>query len=71
MADSTAAPLWARYYDLTDCQPFFCDRDGIPRRRIEDIGRERRNGYAWYSTRPAQLFPLYEAWRRRFAQNDE
>ena len=66
VADSTAAPLWARFYDLTDCQPFFCDRDGVPRRHIEEIGRERRNGYAWYSMRPAQLFPLYEAWRRRY-----
>jgi len=65
VADATAAPLWARYYDLQSGLPFFCDRDGIPRPRIEDIGRERRNGYKWYCTRPSQLFPLYEEWCRR------
>ena len=40
---------WARFYDLEHCEPFFCDRDGVPKRRIEDIGDERRYGYAWYS----------------------
>ena len=49
VADSLAPNLWARYYDLELCQPFFCDRDGVPRRRLQDIGHERRNGYVWYS----------------------
>ena len=63
--DSTAGPLWARFYDLDHAEPFFCDRDGIPRRRLEDVGQERRGGYAWYTTRPASLFPLYEQWQKR------
>ena len=62
MADSTAGPIWARYYDLERCEPYVCDRDGVPRRHLEQIGWERRNGYAWYSDRPAALYPLYEAW---------
>ena len=60
--DSTAGPLWARYYDLRYCEPYVCDRDGLPRRRLEDIGHERRNGYAWFGNRPAELYPLYEKW---------
>ena len=44
--DPTAGPIWARYYDLKYCEPYVCDRDGLPRRRLEDIGHERRNGYA-------------------------
>ena len=64
--DSAALPLWARFYDLAAGEPFFCDRDGIPRRRLEEIGRERRGGYAWYITRPASLFPLYEQWQKSF-----
>ena len=60
--DSTAGPLWARYYDLKYCEPYVCDRDGLPRRRLEDIGHERRNGYAWFGDRPAELYPLYEKW---------
>ena len=56
-------PVWARYYDLEDCQPFVCDRDGIPRRHLEEIGEERRTGYAWYNDRPSYLFPIYEEWK--------
>lgn len=62
VADSAAGPLWGRFYDLKHCQPYVCDRDGLPRRRLEDIGSERRNGYSWYSDRPARLYPLYDAW---------
>ena len=65
--DPTAGPLWARYYDLERCEPYVCDRDGVPRRRLEQIGIERRNGYAWYSERPHSLFDEYEKWT---AKND-
>lgn len=50
VSDPDAAPIWARYYDLDNCMPYVCDRDGIPRRRLEDIGPERRNGYSWYGS---------------------
>lgn len=63
--DPSAPPLWARFYDLEQAQPFFCDRDGIPRRRLEQIGHERRNGYAWYGTRPARLYPLFQEWAKK------
>lgn len=58
-----AEPLWARFYDLENCRPFVCDRDGVPRERLDQIGSERRHGYSWYNNRPASLFPLYEAWK--------
>lgn len=64
--DPTGKPLWARFYDLERCEPFVCDRDGLPRRRLEQIGAERRNGYAWYGTRPADLYPQYEAWAAKY-----
>ncbi len=56
-------PIWARYYDLENCEPFVCDRDGVPRRSLSEIGEERRNGYAWYNNRPSYLFPIYEEWK--------
>lgn len=59
-------PIWARYYDLNNTLPYVCDRDGIPRRNLEDIGEERRNGYAWYGTRPAELYPVYEEWANKY-----
>lgn len=66
IADPNGQPLWARYYDLERCEPYVCDRDGVPRRRLEDIGPERRNGYSWYGSRPAELYPLYEEWADRY-----
>ncbi|MCH5230386.1 MAG: pectate lyase [Muribaculaceae bacterium] len=58
-----AGPLWARFYDLENCRPFVCDRDGVPRERLDQIGAERRHGYSWYNDRAAALYPLYEAWK--------
>ena len=60
--DPQAAPIWARYYDLVYSEPYVCDRDGIPRRRLEEIGYERRMGYSWYNGRPAELYELYDRW---------
>lgn len=61
--DANAQPVWARYYDLKTFLPFFCDRDGIPRSELSQIGYERRTGYSWYNASPARLFPLYEKWK--------
>ncbi|MCM1137229.1 MAG: pectate lyase [Muribaculum sp.] len=63
---NSTEPLWARYYDLGHCIPFVCDRDGIPRRNITDIGKERRNGYSWYSGRPAELYEIYDKWADKY-----
>lgn len=67
VTDPTAdTPLWARFYDFDNCRPFVCDRDGIPRRSLEEIGFERRNGYGWYSSNPAELYEKYERWADRY-----
>ena len=63
--DPEGTPIWARFYDLEHCEPFVCDRDGIPRRHLEQIGSERRNGYAWYIDRPASLFERYQKWAKK------
>lgn len=64
--DPHAKPIWAWYYDLKYCEPFVCDRDGLPRRRLEEIGTERRNGYSWYNSRPTELFALYQIWADKY-----
>lgn len=64
--DPNAGPLWGRFYDMKHCEPYVCDRDGLPRRKLEEIGPERRNGYSWYGSRPADLYPQYEAWADKF-----
>ncbi len=57
--------LWARFYDLQNAKPLFCDRDGIPQIHIEDIGYERRMGYSWFGNSPAKVIERYEEWRLR------
>jgi PelA/Pel-15E family pectate lyase len=65
VADNTGAPMWARYYDLEEGKPFFCDRDGQPKRSLSEIGYERRNGYGWYNTEPQDLYARYETWVKK------
>ena len=45
--DSTAPPMWARFYDIHTNQAIFCSRDGVPKRTLAEISYERRNGYSW------------------------
>lgn len=63
--DETARPIWARFYDLKYCEPYFSDRDGVMRRNLNEIGYERRTGYSWFSTSPADLYPKYEKWAEK------
>ncbi|MDB4746578.1 pectate lyase, partial [Verrucomicrobia bacterium] len=49
IADADAPGMWARFYDLETIEPFFCSRDGIPKRKLSEISYERRNGYSWYT----------------------
>ncbi|BCU77330.1 pectate lyase [Luteolibacter sp. LG18] len=64
--DPAAPPLWARFYDLKTGKPFFCDRDGVPKATIAEIGYERRNGYSWYGTWPQGMIEKsYPEWRKR------
>jgi len=57
-----AKPIWARFMDLETNEPFFCDRDGIRKKSIVQIGAERRNGYSWYSEAPQEVLKKYPDW---------
>ncbi|MGB3145868.1 MAG: pectate lyase, partial [Maribacter sp.] len=63
--DSSAGPLWARFMELEDNTPFFCDRDGIKKYALSEIGEERRNGYKWYTDEPEQVLASFPIWRER------
>jgi PelA/Pel-15E family pectate lyase len=66
VAEPMAPPLWARFYDLASNRPIFCDRDGVPKANLADIGYERRNGYAWLGTWPEALLEKeYPAWKQK------
>ena len=59
------APLWARFYELDTNRPFFCDRDGIKKYDISEIGHERRNGYSWYNNGGLKVLKKYEEWKKK------
>ena len=63
--DPNAPPLWARFYELKSNRPFFCDRDGVPKYDIEEIGDERRRGYSWYITSGTKVAKAYAGWPHR------
>lgn len=64
--DPSAGDMWARFYDLETQEPFVCDRDGIKKKTIEEIGYERRNGYSWYTTEPQEVIDKYQAWKAKW-----
>lgn len=59
-----APPLWARFYDLQSGRPLFSDRDGVKKDTLAEIGRERRNGYAWYGNWGLNVATDHAKWRR-------
>ncbi|HSM49636.1 MAG TPA: pectate lyase, partial [Draconibacterium sp.] len=65
VSDPIARPLWARFYDLENNRPFFCDRDGIKKYSLEEIGYERRNGYSWYSDSAQKILDNYVKWKKK------
>jgi len=64
--DPKAGDLWARFYDLETQEPYVCDRDGIKKKTIEEIGYERRNGYSWYTDAPREVFERYPEWKEKW-----
>lgn len=57
-----AAPIWARFMELDTNEPFFCDRDGVKKKTLDEIGAERKNGYAWYTDEPKEVLKKYASW---------
>lgn len=62
-------PLWARFMELDDNSPFFCDRDGIKKKSLQEIGQERRIGYAWYTDEPEEVLKRYLVWKKKYTSD--
>jgi PelA/Pel-15E family pectate lyase len=66
VADPSAGPLWARFYELGTNRPVFTGRDKVIRYVFSEIEQERRSGYAYYGTWPARLLDTdYPRWRTK------
>ena len=57
--------LWGRFCDLNTNRAFVCDRDGIIKYDLSEIGYERRTGYGWYTNAPSMLFSKYAKWKKK------
>ena len=64
ISDKNAEPIWARFMELETNEPFFCDRDGIKKETLAEIGRERRKGYAWYTREPQEMLDKFPSWKQ-------
>jgi PelA/Pel-15E family pectate lyase len=66
--DAKAGPLWARFYQIGSNRPIFSGRDSVVKYSLAEIELERRTGYNWYTTAPAELLEKdYPAWRAKLS----
>jgi PelA/Pel-15E family pectate lyase len=64
VADSSAPPIWTRYYELGTHIPMFCNRDSRVVYSLAEVERERRSGYGWYTYDPQNVLTKYETWKQ-------
>lgn len=60
-ADATAQPIWARLTEIATDRPIFANRDAI---KLYDWDKltDRRSGYGWFGTEPADALSKYDRW---------
>jgi PelA/Pel-15E family pectate lyase len=64
VADPSAPPLWARFYQIGTNRPVYSGRDGIIKYNLSEIEIERRAGYSWLGPYAADLLDReYPAWK--------
>jgi len=66
VADPAAPVLWARFYELETNRPIYVGRDAVIHYDLNAVERERRTGYGYLGTWPAQLLARdYPQWREK------
>lgn len=62
-----APPIWGRLYEIGTNRVIMANRDGV---KLYDWNKlsDRRAGYAWYTTRPAETLALFAKWSRTHAR---
>ncbi len=64
--DSTAPPIWTRYYELKTHRPIFCNRDSKIVYSLAEVLRERRDGYGWYTYSPQKVLDKFPGWQQKW-----
>lgn len=65
--DSTAPPIWTRFYELGTEKPLFCDRNSKFLYSLAEVSRERRDGYSWYTYSPQAVLERYPEWLKKIS----
>jgi PelA/Pel-15E family pectate lyase len=60
-------PIWARFYEIGTDRPVFGDRDKTIHDNVNEISKERRNGYSWYNETPLKALEQYVDWKKLHA----
>jgi PelA/Pel-15E family pectate lyase len=68
--DSSAAPTWARIYEVPSFRPIMANRDGVTRYEFAEL-TDRRTEYAWYVQRPSATIAAYAAWAHRYPMSHQ
>jgi len=68
VAVTGAGPIWARYYQIGTDKPIFGDRDKTIHDDVNDLSRERRNGYSWFNMDGAAILKEYATWAQTHPQ---
>ncbi|GJQ63870.1 MAG: pectate lyase [Melioribacteraceae bacterium] len=63
--DPDAPRIWARFYELGTHVPLFCRRDGKIVYSMEEVERERREGYGWYHYAPERVLEIFPEWLKK------
>ncbi len=64
-----AGPIWARYYQIDTEIPMFGDRDKSIHDDVNELSRERRNGYSWFGATPKRALDRYETWSKEHPES--
>jgi PelA/Pel-15E family pectate lyase len=63
-------PLWARYYEIGSDRPIFGDRDKTIHDNVDEISKERRDGYAWFNDDAKRMLEHYANWKKHLAKSN-
>jgi PelA/Pel-15E family pectate lyase len=68
VAAPEAGPIWSRFYQIGTDKPIFGDRDKTIHDDVNDLSRERRNGYAWFNAGGSAMLAEYRTWEQAHLQ---
>ena len=70
VASPGSGPIWSRYYEIGTDRPIFGDRDKSIHDDVNELSRERRNGYGWYGDTGKRVIEHYSLWSKRHPERE-